>query len=108
TNMSQCCKHLGETTESVGSLLAHSQPYKETLENRASEILLISCLTFHLGFACRMSSGALTDNIFADSETSECFLSNEIKNMHILGSEPELQAVRFGYVFRREKSRGVA
>ena len=36
----------------------------------------------HLGFACRMSSGALTDKIFADSETSECFLSKTVKNMH--------------------------
>ena len=29
-----------------------------------------------------MSSGALTDKIFADSETSECFLSKTVKNMH--------------------------
>ena len=40
--------------------------------------------------------------IFTFTQTSECFLSNEIKNMHILGSQPELQAVRFGYVFRRK------
>ena len=47
---------------------------------------------------------------FTFTQTSECFLSNETKNMHILGSVPELQAVRFGYVFRRKlkKSRGVA
>ena len=38
---------------------------------------------------------------FTFTQTSECFLSNETKNMHILGSRPELQAVRFGYVFRR-------
>ena len=29
-----------------------------------------------------MSSGALTDKIFADSETSEYFLSKTVKNMH--------------------------
>ena len=73
TNTSQCCRHLGETTEWAGSFLAHSQPYKETMENRASKILLISCLKFHLGFACSISSVALTDNIFAVLETSECF-----------------------------------
>ena len=39
---------------------------------------------------------------FTFKHTSECFLSNGNKNMHILGSEPELQAVRFGYIFRRK------
>jgi hypothetical protein len=28
----------------------------------------------------------------------QCSLSNGFKNMHILASGPELQAVRFGYV----------
>ena len=32
----------------------------------------------------------------------QSFLTNGTKNMHILGSVPELQAVRFGYVFRRK------
>ena len=35
---------------------------------------------------------------FSFPQTSMCFLSNGIKNMHILASGPELQAVRFGYV----------
>ena len=39
---------------------------------------------------------------FTFTQTSECFLSNGIKNMHILGSVPELQAVRFGYGFRQK------
>jgi hypothetical protein len=38
-------------------------------------------------------------------QTSKCFLSNVIKNMHILASGPELQAVRFGY-FRRKLKKG--
>ena len=80
TNTSQCCRHLEETT--AWSFLLHSQPYKETFENRASEILLISCLTFYLGFACRMSSVALTDNIFAVLETLDCVLSKAVNSMH--------------------------
>ena len=39
---------------------------------------------------------------FTFTQTSECFLSNGTKNMHILASGPELQAVRFGYVFSRK------
>ena len=35
---------------------------------------------------------------FTFPQTSKCFLSNGIKNMHILASGPELQAVRFGHV----------
>ena len=81
TNTSQCCRHLGRTAESISSFTAHSQPYKETMGNRASKILLISCLRFHLGFACSMSSVALTDNIFAVLETSECFLSKAVNYM---------------------------
>jgi ABC-type antimicrobial peptide transport system ATPase subunit len=70
TKTSQCCRHLWETAERVGSFRAHSQPYKETMENSTSKILLISCLKFHLGFACSISSVVLTDNIFAVLETS--------------------------------------
>ena len=40
--------------------------------------------------------------LFTFTQTSECFLSNGTKNMHIPGSVPELQAVRFGYVFRQK------
>ena len=82
TNMSQCCRHLGETTESVGSFLAHSHPYKETLEHSAFKIRTISCMKLHLGFACSISSGALTDNIFAVLETSEFFLFMAVNYMH--------------------------
>ena len=32
------------------------------------------------------------------AQTSNCFLSYGINNMHILASGPEIQAVRFGYV----------
>ena len=35
---------------------------------------------------------------FTFPQTSKCFLSNGTKNIHILASGPELQAVRFGYV----------
>ena len=35
-------------------------------------------------------------------QTSEFLLWNGTNNMHILGSVPELQAVRFGYVFRQK------
>ena len=82
TNTSQCCRHLGETIERAGSFPAHSQPYKETIENRASKILPIFWLKYHLGFACSMSSVALTDNIFAVLETLECFLSKAANYMH--------------------------
>ena len=82
TNTLQCCRHLGETIERAGSFLSHSQPYKETMKNRASKILLISWLQFHLGFAWSFCSRALTVNIFAVLETSECFLSKAINSMH--------------------------
>uniref|UniRef100_A0A4W5P2B6 VWFA domain-containing protein n=1 Tax=Hucho hucho TaxID=62062 RepID=A0A4W5P2B6_9TELE len=39
---------------------------------------------------------------FTFPQTSKCFLSNGIKNMHILASGPKLQAVRFGYVILSE------
>ena len=39
---------------------------------------------------------------FHISTTSKCFLSNGIKNMDILASGAELQAVRFGYVLLGE------
>jgi hypothetical protein len=35
---------------------------------------------------------------FTFRQISKCFLSNGIKNMHILASGPELQADIFGYV----------
>ena len=40
---------------------------------------------------------------FTFPQTSKCFLSNGIKNMHILASGPELQTVIFGYVILGEK-----
>ena len=39
-------------------------------------------MKFHLGFTCSISSGALTDNIFAVLETSEFFLSKAVNYMH--------------------------
>jgi hypothetical protein len=47
TNTSLSCGHLGETTESVGLFLAHSQPYKETLEHSvfSAKIWGISCIS---------------------------------------------------------------
>jgi hypothetical protein len=39
---------------------------------------------------------------FTFPQTSKFFLSNGTKNMHILASGPELQAVRFGYVILGE------
>ena len=42
---------------------------------------------------------------FTFPQTSKCFLSNGIKNMHILASGPELQAVRFGYVILGKKKK---
>ena len=39
---------------------------------------------------------------FPFPQTSKCFLSNGINNMHIFASGPELQAVRFGYVILGE------
>ena len=39
---------------------------------------------------------------FRFPQTSKCFLSNGTKNMNILASGPELQAVRFGYVILGE------
>ena len=80
----QICHNAADTLgkrQSVGSFLAHSQPYKETLEHSASKIWGISCLKFHLS-ACSISSVALTDNIFAVLETSECFLSKAVNYMH--------------------------
>ena len=82
TNTSQCYRHLGETTERAGSFLVHSQPYKETLEHSAFRIWGISCMKLHLGFACSISSGALTENIFAVLETSEFCLSKAVNSMH--------------------------
>jgi hypothetical protein len=39
---------------------------------------------------------------FTFPQTSKCFLKNGTKNMLILASWPELQAVRFGYVILGE------
>ena len=37
---------------------------------------------------------------FTFPQNTKCFFSNGTNNMHILASGPELQAFRFGYVFR--------
>ena len=39
---------------------------------------------------------------FTFPQTLKCFLSNGIKNVHVLASGPELQAVRFVYVILGE------
>ena len=42
---------------------------------------------------------------FTFPQTSKCFLSNGINNMHILVSGSDLQAVRFGYVIIGENGK---
>ena len=44
---------------------------------------------------------------FTFSQPSKCFLSNGTKNMHILTSGPELQAVRFGCHFKHKLKKWV-
>ena len=45
---------------------------------------------------------------FTFPKPSKCFLSNGTKNMHILASGPELQAVMFEYVILGKNRKKVA
>ena len=49
TNTSQCCQHYGETTESLSSFVAHSQPYKESLAwGSLKKLLLVTCSAYQV------------------------------------------------------------
>ena len=81
------------------AVLGHLKDDATTIK-KTENVCLFPCIIFYQIYCVIFSYIQ-----FTFPQHSECFLSNDTKNMHILASEPELQAVRLGYVFRRKLRR---